>query len=177
MSNLIYISKRCPHSKQLLITIYKNPMLKNMFKIISIEDSPVPPFIKTVPTLFNETNNSIISGNDLLGLIQSYSEQQPEPNMEPMEEKPKDEELAPWIMGEMGGNISSSYSFLGSDNPIQNSFELIGGSDTCSNIQSNGIQSNDNQDNKSNKRQLFDNDYEQFIKNRNEGIPSSTNRA
>ena len=32
-------------------------------------------------------------------------------------------------------------------------------------------------ENKNDKRKMFDNDYENFIKSRNEGIPVSTNRA
>ena len=194
MSNIIYISKKCQYSKQLLIMIYKNPMLKEMFRIECVENSPIPPFIKTVPTLFNETNNSVISGTDLFNLINSYVQQTSGGGAEESQapggdqrnaqagiEAPKeDEELAPWNGGEMGGSISSCYSFLDNDNPIQNSFELIGegvtgagtgpGGDLPKPEMSGGDVGSD-------KRQMFDNDYENFIKNRNAGIPQSNNRA
>jgi hypothetical protein len=188
MTNVIYISKKCPHSKQLLIVIYKNPMLKDMFKIIAVDDSPVPPFIKTVPTLFNETNNTIISGTDLFNLIKSYTEQSQGGEREhfsaaPEPDTPKsgdDDELSPWSIGEMGGSvISSCYSFLDNDNPIQNNFELIGDapvSGGMGELQAPTM-SNDSAGSKTDKRQMFDSDYENFIKNRNEGIPNSTNRA
>ena len=58
MTNIIYISKRCPHCKKLLIMIYKNPALKDMFRIVAIETNPPPPFIKSVPSLYN-TNNKL----------------------------------------------------------------------------------------------------------------------
>ena len=85
--------------------------------------------------------------------------------------------MSPWNGGEMGGSISSCYSFLDNDNPIQNSFELIGegasagpGADMPKpEMSSNGGGSD--------KRQMFDNDYENFIKSRNDGIPQSNNRA
>lgn len=194
MSNIIYISKKCQHSKKLLIMIYKNPMLKQMFRIVCVENGPIPPFIKNVPTLFNETNNSIISGNDLFNLIGTYVKQNntgPE-NTEPSyngddqrnnatttkSEINNDEELSPWNGGEMGGGISSCYSFLDNENPIQNSFELIGGSsvagvgisDMSKPIDSSGGEGSD-------KRKLFDSDYESFIKSRNDGIPQGNHRA
>ena len=65
MTNIIYISKRCPHCKKLLIMIYKNSTLKDMFRIIPIENNQPPPFIKSVPTLYNTNNNNVIAGNDL----------------------------------------------------------------------------------------------------------------
>ena len=39
------------------------------------------------------------------------------------------------------------------------------------------FQMSDGDENKSDKKKMFDNDYENFIKSRNEGIPVSTNRA
>jgi len=194
MSNIIYISKKCQYSKQLLIMIYKNPMLKEMFRIVCVENSPIPPFIKTVPTLFNDSNNSVISGTDLFNLINSYVEQHSGQEHEPVQSTnsppPKnselsnsggegDEELAPWNIGEMGGGMSSNYSFLDNENPIQNSFELIGEGDTG--ISPNGAvlpkPEMSGGDIGSDKRSMFDNDYDKFIKSRNDGIPQSNSRA
>lgn len=193
-NNVIYISKKCQYSKQLLIMIYKNPMLKEMFRIVCVENGPIPPFIKTVPTLFNGTNNSIISGTDLFNLINSYVQQTSggaegggpgagggdQRNAQAKVEVPKeDDELAPWNGGEMGGGISSCYSFLDNDNPIQNSFELIGDGATGSSPGGNDLHkpAMSSGDTGSDKRQMFDNDYENFIKSRNDGIPQSNNRA
>ena len=168
-------------------------MLKNMFSVVSVDNGPVPPFIKTVPTLYNENNNSIITGNDLFNLINSYiqqnsgQEQSPQQDNQPPPQQPSgqssdsgngEEELAPWNCGEMGGGLSSCYSFLGNDNPIQNSFELVGDVATGSSIGgklpkpeiSGGGARGEN-------RKMFDNDYENFIKSRNDGIPQSNNRA
>jgi hypothetical protein len=187
--NIIYISKRCQHSKKLLITIYKNPSLKSMFKIVAVENTPPPPFIKSVPTLLDGSNNRLISGNDLFSLIDSYSkdsveheEQQITSEInrnEPVKkEEEEEEELAPWNIGEMGGGISSCYSMLDSETPFQNSFELIDGDGSGSGPGANDATQNaDNSGDKSDKRKLFDNDYENFIKNRNNGIPMSNNRA
>ena len=195
MSNIIYISKKCQHSKKLLILIYKNPMLKQMFRIVCVENGPIPPFIKTVPTLFNETNNSIISGNDLFNLIGTYVKQNNSDdsqgqnnypssngdsrNTTTTSENKSDDELSPWNGGEMGGGISSCYSFLDNDNPIQNSFELIGDSTMAGVGISDMPKPSDSSGSEggSNKRKLFDSDYESFIKSRNDGIPQGNHRA
>ena len=194
MSNIIYISKKCQYSKQLLIMIYKNPMLKNMFSVVSVDNGPVPPFIKTVPTLYNENNNSIITGNDLFNLINSYvqqnsgqeqspqrdqqQQQQPQQSGQSSDSGNGEEELAPWNCGEMGGGISSCYSFLDNENPIQNSFELIGDSGVAgSGIGGDLPKPEISGGGGGEKRKMFDNDYENFIKSRNDGIPQSNNRA
>ena len=193
MSNIIYISKKCQYSKQLLIMIYKNPMLKNMFSVVSVDNGPVPPFIKTVPTLYNENNNSIITGNDLFNLINSYvqqnSAQDQAPQQDPQQQQQPqqsgqssdsgngEEELAPWNCGEMGGGISSCYSFLDNENPIQNSFELIGDSGVAGSGDLPKPEMSGGGGVGSEKRKMFDNDYENFIKSRNDGIPQSNNRA
>lgn len=190
-NNVIYISKKCQYSKQLLIMIYKNPMLKEMFRIVCVENGPIPPFIKTVPTLFNGTNNSIISGTDLFNLISSYVEQSGGADPGPgaggggdqrnaqasVEAKKDDEELSPWNGGEMGGGISSCYSFLDNENPIQNSFELIGEGSSAGPGADMSKPEMSSSGGGSDKRQMFDNDYENFIKSRNDGIPQSNNRA
>jgi len=160
-------------------------MLQNMFRIVPVDNSPVPPFIKTVPTLFNESNNTIISGSDLFNLIKSYTEQapdnvsEPEPELQQSSGDVDEDGLSPWSMGEMGRNISSCYSFIDNENPIQNNFELIGDVPVSGGIGdlSRPTMSSGGEENKSDKRQMFDNDYEDFIKNRNTGIPNSTNRA
>ena len=195
MSNIIYISKKCQHSKKLLIMIYKNPLLKQMFRIVCVENGPIPPFIKNVPTLFNETNNSIISGNDLFNLIGTYVKQN-DTGQESTDtssngdqrnnasttnsEIKSDEELSPWNGGEMGGGISSCYSFLDNDDPIQNSFELIGDSKVAGNVINDMPKPSDSSgdgNGGSDKRKLFDSDYESFIKSRNDGIPQGNHRA
>ena len=72
----------------------------------------------------------------------------------------------------MGAGISSCYSFIEGETPFQNSFELIG--DASGDMKP---QMGSGDENKNDKRKMFDNDYENFIKSRNEGIPVSTNRA
>jgi len=47
----IYISKKCPHCKKLLIVFYNNKYLIQYFNIIDVESIQIPNYITSVPTL------------------------------------------------------------------------------------------------------------------------------
>ena len=53
----IYISKRCPYCRKALMLLQQRQDLKGHIAVISIEDNPFPPQVKSVPVM--------ISGNDL----------------------------------------------------------------------------------------------------------------
>ena len=48
---VLFISSRCEHSKKILIGIKQYPFLHGLFKIINIDTTPYPNYVKTVPTL------------------------------------------------------------------------------------------------------------------------------
>ena len=51
----IYISKKCPHCKKLLVVFYNNKHLIQYFNIIDVESIQIPNYITSVPTLvYNE---------------------------------------------------------------------------------------------------------------------------
>lgn len=47
----IYISKKCPHCKKLLVVFYNNKYLIQYFNIIDVESIQIPNYITSVPTL------------------------------------------------------------------------------------------------------------------------------
>jgi len=47
----IYISKKCPHCKKLLVVFYNNKHLIQYFNIIDVESVQIPNYITSVPTL------------------------------------------------------------------------------------------------------------------------------
>ena len=64
MSNILYISRRCTHCHELLILIHKNKKeLGKLFRIIDIDVSPFPKFVRSVPHLMY--NGNVVLGNDI----------------------------------------------------------------------------------------------------------------
>ena len=45
----LYISKRCPHCKQLLVILSKRDDIRGMLRIVAIDEEPYPSSIKAVP--------------------------------------------------------------------------------------------------------------------------------
>ena len=51
---IIYISKRCPHCRNLLMKIQQREDIKGTIRISSIDDEPFPNAIKNVPSMIAE---------------------------------------------------------------------------------------------------------------------------
>ena len=69
---VLFISGRCPHSKKVLVGIHQYEFMKPLFKIINIDTTPYPNYVKTVPCLL--INGQIISGETLFEYILTLSE-------------------------------------------------------------------------------------------------------
>ena len=57
---VLFVSGRCPHSKQILIGIQQYPFLKPLFKTVNIDTQPYPNYIKSIPSIL--INNQVITG-------------------------------------------------------------------------------------------------------------------
>ena len=68
----IYISKKCPHCKNLLIIFYNNKYLIQYFNIIDVEGTQIPNFITSVPTLVY--NEELYFDNRMYDLIDSVNQ-------------------------------------------------------------------------------------------------------
>ena len=88
----IYISKKCPHCKKLLVVFYNNKHLIQYFNIIDVESVQIPNFITSVPTLvynnelyFDERMYNLIDNVNQHHLRQNGGQQQQPPrnNMQP----------------------------------------------------------------------------------------------
>ena len=91
----IYISKKCPHCKKLLIVFYNNKHLIQYFNIIDVESIQIPNYITSVPTLvyngelyFDERMYNLIDNVNQHHLRQngikpSQQQQQQQQNMYP----------------------------------------------------------------------------------------------
>ena len=60
MSRILFISGRCPHSKQILMGIHQNHFLKSLFKIVNIDSEPFPNNIEIIPSMIINDQRSLI---------------------------------------------------------------------------------------------------------------------
>ena len=51
LKSIIYISKRCPHCRKLLLLLQSKPELKGSIQITCVDDEPFPKIIKSVPSM------------------------------------------------------------------------------------------------------------------------------
>ena len=86
----IYISKKCPHCKKLLVVFYNNKYLIQYFNIIDVESVQIPNYITSVPTLvyndelyFDERMYNLIDSVNQHHLKQNGMTQQSNTNNQP----------------------------------------------------------------------------------------------
>ena len=179
---VLFISGRCPHSKKVLIGIQQYPFLKPLFKIVNIDTQPYPNYIKSIPSIL--INNQVITGDTVFEyfgkLVEGKKSQEQRVEEGNMNESDQgqcrindDGELEGWGGSGIGGS-TIEYSMITEDNDdytkktykIDTNFEFLdGNSDTLQNqIQQMEIKDN----NISQKKQQFDNDYERLQRERGE---------
>ena len=116
----IYYSNHCQHSKELL-TLIVNNKLKNNFSFSSIEtNKQIPPFIKSVPTLFlsENNNNKLLVGDEIFNYINTTFLNNTKPIV-------LEEILLRKHVNEMGSSYSDNYSFIDTDSSIGHSFSFL----------------------------------------------------
>jgi hypothetical protein len=184
--HICFYSNKCEWSKAFITEISQTPYHKE-FRFICVDPSPnrpqLPAWLKQIPTL-------VIQG-----------EPEPRTNSEVMnwfyERKMKDgggsnkgssgggssnpvsNEPEPYLDTEMGGGFGDSYSFLGDDTSAQgngglrggHNFTYLNGQDSVGTREASSFQSTSSDQKRSKKEQLFDQQYEQMMKARDNGMP------
>lgn len=181
--HICFYSNRCEWSKAFVTEISQLPYHKE-FRFICVDPSPnrpqLPAWLKQTPTL-------VISG-----------EPEPRTNSEVMnwlyERKMKDGggnqgngqggaagplEPEPYLDMEMGGGFGDTYSFIGDDTSAQgnggtrvaHNFTYLNGQDSVSTREASNFQTTSSNQKRSKKEELLDQQMEQFMKNRDMGIP------
>ena len=51
MKSIIYISKRCPYCRKLILLLQTRPELNGTIQVVSVDDEPFPKIITSVPTM------------------------------------------------------------------------------------------------------------------------------
>ena len=177
-NSTIYISRRCKHCQELLILIHKNKDILN-FRIVDIDKEPFPKNVTTVPSML--IGQKILPGQELFKFLTYIinqkrgtsppSNQEPDMNRGPdMNNQNKKENSDDVVeldgFSNFGDNLG--FSLLDDEDNTANldtSFEFKN-SDSNDNNNNSPQLSGSGNDYKSEKKNQFDNDYEEMMKSR-----------
>ena len=183
--HICFYSNRCEWSKAFITEISQTPYHKE-FRFICVDPSPNRP---QLPTWLKQTPTLVISG-----------EPEPRTNSEVMnwlyEHKMKNGgvsnsdtsstsasgasvEPEPYLDMEMGGGFGDTYSFLGDDTSTQgngglrmkHNFTYLNGQESVSTREASNFQTTSSNQKRSKKEELLDQQMEQFLKSRDNGVP------
>lgn len=162
MSNILYYSKKCQHSKRMIINISQSPV-KSQIQFICVDDliktGNLPSFIKSVPVIFKRDTNTLLKGEAANDWIRSFDTSIGDDN-----------EISGFdsFGGGFSGLSEEGYSGAFSTGNAYSFIESDGSSE-----QNQGYQSNDtlsqgtSQDTmKSEKRKTMDNAYDRMMAER-----------
>ena len=169
---ILFYSNKCLHCKELLTLLYKDVELNQKFTKINI-DNPgikIPPYVKAVPTAIITTNGqpNLLVGN---GIFKWFNQRHTK--------TVESQSIQDWDPQTMSG-FSDGFSYLENNNPvIKRSFAFLG--DNIAIQTPNPENYTDSRSETGNtksdmKKKQFDNEYEQFMNQRKNEVPSSIPR-
>ena len=182
MKPIIYISKRCSHCRKLIMMLQERPHLKGHYQIVSIDDSPFPKEIKSVPCMIIE--GQLVNAKELFAYIlssdqqgsqeQSYSQAQPQPQPQSQQTgNPQGQEQScsvDELSGFCGGGQCLDFA------PIdENDNSLMGGNYSfLDEPEQPSLGHSSKSEQGSEKRQKMDSDYERLMAERGAMMPKSS---
>jgi len=187
--HICFYSNRCEWSKAFIEEISKTSYHQE-FRFIRVDPGPDRP---ALPSWLKQTPTLVISG-----------EPEPRTNSEVMnwlfERKMKDGankrdgtnesgspglvEPEPYMDSEMGGGYGDSYSFIEADTSAQgtggmtmkHNFTYLNGQESVSTREASNFQTTNTNAKRSKKEEMLDQQMEQFMKGREDGIPKRVSR-
>ena len=160
----IYYSNKCQHSKELITVINKNGN-RNNYSYVCVDNSPIPAFIKSVPTLLisENNNNKILVGEEIFATITNDNSS-----------SPSDCNPEAWHGNEMGGSYSDMYSFIEDNSSISHSFSFLNGNPNSVTNTQNG--SNDSNNSNNDHKDKLSQDMESLMQQRDHDMPNVIQR-
>jgi hypothetical protein len=185
--HICFYSNRCEWSKAFIEEISKTNYHKE-FRFICVDPGPnrpqLPSWLKSVPTLVisgepePRTNSEVMNWLYEKKMMDGGGRQgggggggggSGEQSVEP----------EPYLDSEMGGGFGDSYSFIGDDTTTQgnggmrmkHNFTYLNGQDSVGTREAASFQTTSNDQRRSKKEQMFDQQYEQMMKARDAGMP------
>ena len=188
--HICFYSNRCEWSNAFITEISQTPYHKE-FRFICVDPSPnrpqLPTWLKQTPTLVisgepePRTNSEVMNwlyehkmkngggGGSGNGTTSDNGGAGGSTSVEP----------EPYLDMEMGGGFGDSYSFLGDDTTTQgnggmrmkHNFTYLNGQEAVSTREASNFQTTSSNQKRSKKEELLDQQMEQFLKSRDNGIP------
>lgn len=175
---LFYSKNYCEHSKRCLDRLTKNGLLNNItLANIDNHDLMIPPFITTVPTLYNSNERRILTNEDLFSWIEENRATNVLNAELSMNEITGDANIFAYHQTEMGTNGGNSYAFIDNaqNDKIPSSFEFLDGSNQKNMVMPSftridtdmEITNGDVNDDKAKRQNELSNAYEKLMADRN----------
>ena len=158
LKSIIYISKRCPHCRKLLLLLQSKPDLIGSIQITCIDDEPFPKVIKSVPSMIS--NGEVWNADELFAALEGKGEQQGQQGQQGQ----ATDELDGFFSnsGALGGG-SLGFATLDDSGPVNSSyFATIDAKDNPIDVENDGYIK------KNKKTERFDSDYEKMMAERGE---------
>ena len=192
--HICFYSNRCEWSKAFIEEISKTSYHKD-FRFICVDPSAnrpqLPSWLKQTPTLVisgepePRTNSEVMNWlyerkmKDGGGSSQQGGSGGGGGGGAPMSMEPE-----PYLDMEMGGGFGDQYSFIGEDTTaqgnggmrVQHNFTYLNGQDSVGTREASSFQTTSNDQKRSKKEQLLDQQYELMMKNRDSGMPKPVMR-
>ena len=168
LKSIIYISKRCPHCRKLLLLLQSKPDLIGSIQITCIDDEPFPKVIKSVPSMIS--NGEVWNADELFAALEGKGEQQGQQGQgqqgqgQQGQQGQATDELDGFFnnSGALGGG-SLGFSTLDDSGPVNSSyFATIDAKDNPIDVENDGYIK------KNKKTERFDSDYEKMMAERGE---------
>jgi hypothetical protein len=180
-NRVLFISGRCPYSKKILLGIHQHKFLKEIFKIINIDNHPYPNYITTVPCIL--ANNQVVKGDNVfeyLGkIVEAKMAQEERESTNQLKDSDQgvcsineDGELEGYCGDSVGVGVSSisdeNDDFTHKRHGVSPKYDILDGVESSNTVytQVKEMEGGDNQ--LSRKRQTFDSDYERLQSERGE---------
>jgi hypothetical protein len=174
---VLFYSNNCDYCKEFLIRLSKlNVEIFNTFLKICVDNNPnLPPSINSVPTIIIPSHEYPLTGDSVFMWLDGIDNQPVNHPEKQINNEKKESDIAPYISQEMGNNFSDNFSFLDNNQSMSHNFTFLDRSedDNNNNNNNNNIINEHQSDldrphmsNNSRDKNDFDNNYEQFINNR-----------
>lgn len=128
---LFYSKNYCEHSKRCLDRLSKNGLLSKItLADIDNQDLMIPPFITSVPTLYNSVERRILTNEDLFNWIEENTATKSLNSELGMNEITGDDNIFAYHQTEMAFGGGNSYAFIDDkqNDKLPSSFEFLDGS-------------------------------------------------
>ena len=187
--HICFYSNRCEWSKAFITEISQTPYHKE-FRFICVDPSAnrpqLPTWLKQTPTLVISGEPEPRTNSEVMNWLYEHKMKNgggggsgSGNNGDTGGGTPTSVEPEPYLDMEMGGGFGDSYSFLGDDTTTQgnggmrmkHNFTYLNGQESVSTREASNFQTTSSNQKRSKKEELLDQQMEQFLKSRDNGIP------